>query len=78
MNKFKVGDIVVCVNNPKLKTTKGAGFKLGLKYRIRKIAHGNNSCYFGGMDDYGVFEPFLILVKEFNWRKLVEGGYENV
>ena len=75
-DKFKVGDEVVCIrgekiNEPYAKDTdsegRGAGWRIGLKFKITFV-RGSNNIYFGGYNTCGVHEEHLKLCKENKWK----------
>jgi len=63
MSKFKVGDKVICIENPdsrdgdEYNDGRGAGWKLGHKFAIQKITGVmHHPILWGGVKGCGVFE----------------------
>lgn len=73
--KFKVGDEVICIDNPnrKLKGIDndgyGHGWKEGLKFKIEGISMEERILW-GGLKGNGVYEDCVQLVSEDIQRKL--------
>ena len=59
MNKFKVGDIVECIEietrNPNIYG--GCGWKKGLRFKITRISGSSEPIYWKALYDGGVYEP---------------------
>lgn len=70
MAKFKIGDVVRCIDNPKAvlrngREKNGAGWKLGHTFKITSIDElKSESIYWRGIDGNGVYENSLELVNQ--------------
>ena len=67
MNKFKIGDEVICIDGPPNDCIDypGGGWRLGFRFRVRKYTTGNGMfIYWNGYDGCGVYEPALRLVSK--------------
>lgn len=64
MNKFKIGDKVICVENIKDKGTKGAGWRKNLIFKVSEITstYSDKPIYWKGLEGCGVYENYLELV----------------
>ena len=72
MSKFKVGQEVICIMPESKPCNRGAGWKLGRKFKIDHISpcyDSNNNIYWPTNHD-GVFEPALELVNPFTKKQL--------
>ena len=73
--KFKIGDKVVCVNNPDGKVTddnkgRGSGWKLGMMFVIDHITNGQHSKHIlWPTDGGGIYDDFVRLA---SWKSRFE------